>query len=391
MYLSLAKMFWNGKERSVALKDSKIYVRIFVNFLLTITSVVLGIIFIPRLFRFFLPFVVAFIISSIANPVVRFLEKRIKIVRKHGSAITIVLALGLVVGLLYVLISAIVREFFHLLADMPRLMEKLMEIAEKLSQSLNGLYAFLPENMQSIANSMELSMKEMITGILSEIKLPSLSNAGNYVKNFADILLFLIVTLLASYFFMIDRDKIGAKLKSIMPASVLQCYTLIIENIKVAFGGYFKAQFKIMMIITFLLFIGLELLKIDYSFFIAVFIAFLDLLPVFGTGTIIWPWIIIDLLTGAYKQAIVLGVLYLVCQVVKQLLQPKMVGDSIGMSPLATLFFMFVGYRVSGVFGMILGIPVGMALIRFYELGMFDRLIRGAKIVMRDINNFRKY
>ena len=88
---------------------------------------------------------------------------------------------------------------------------------------------------------------------------------------------------------------------------------------------------------------------------------------------------------------VVLGVLYLVCQVVKQLLQPKMVGDSIGVSPLATLFFMFVGYRISGVLGMILGIPVGMALIKFYELGVFDRLIRGAKIIISDINQFRKY
>ena len=194
MYLSLAKTFWNGKERRVALKDSKIYVRIIVNFLLTIAGVVLAVVFIPRLFRFFLPFVVAFIISSIANPVVRFLEKRIKIVRKHGSAITIVLALALVVGLSYVLISVLVREFFNLLADMPRLIEKSLEIGEKLSQSLNGLYTFLPENMQSIVNSMELSMKEMITGLLSEIKLPSLSHAGNYVKNLADILLFLIVS-----------------------------------------------------------------------------------------------------------------------------------------------------------------------------------------------------
>ena len=373
------------------MKDSKIYVRIIVNFLLTIAGVVLAVVFIPRLFRFFLPFVVAFIISSIANPVVRFLEKRIKIVRKHGSAITIVLALALVVGLSYVLISVLVREFFNLLADMPRLIEKVMDIGNKLSQNLNGLYAFLPEDMQSVVSSMEVSMKELITKFLSEIKLPSLSSAGNYVKNIADILLFLIVTLLASYFFMTDRDKIVIKLKDRMPASVLQYYTLIIDNIKIAFGGYFKAQFKIMMIITFLLFIGLELLKIDYSFLIAVLIAFLDLLPIFGTGTILWPWIIIDLLTGAYKQAIVLGVLYLVCQVVKQLLQPKMVGDSIGMNPLATLFFMFVGYRVSGVLGMILGIPFGMALLKFYELGMFDRLIRGAKIVMRDINNFRKY
>lgn len=373
------------------MKDSKIYARILVNFLLTIAGLVLAIIFVPRLFRFFLPFVAAFIISSIANPVVRFMEKRIKIVRKHGSVITIVLALVLVVGLLYLLISVLAREFLNLLEDLPMLIEKMLVIGEKLSENLEGLYEFLPEDILQVVNSMELSIKEMLTDLLGSIKLPSLSSAGNYVKNIADMLLFLIITLLASYFFTADRDKLGAKLKKMMPESLQQYYKLIMDNIKAAFGGYFKAQFKIMIVITLILFVGLELLKIDYSFLIALLIAFLDLLPVFGTGTILWPWIVIDLLTGAYKQAIVLGVLYLVCQVVKQLLQPKMVGDSIGVSPLATLFFMFVGYRISGVLGMILGIPFGMALIKFYELGIFDRLIRGAKIIISDINEFRKY
>ena len=205
------------------------------------------------------------------------------------------------------------------------------------------------------------------------------------------MILFAMIALLASYFFTADRDKILAILKNIVPESIQGYYKLIMENIKTAFGGYFKAQFKIMLILTLILFVGLELMQVHYSFFVALLIAFLDLLPVFGTGTILWPWIVIDLITGAYKQAIFLGVLYLICQVVKQLLQPKMVGDSIGISPLATLFFMFVGYRIGGVLGMIVGIPIGMAILKFYELGIFDRLIRGIKIIVQDINEFRKY
>ena len=89
------------------------------------------------------------------------------------------------------------------------------------------------------------------------------------------------------------------------------------------------------------------------------------------------PWAIIDVISGNYFRAIGLVIIYLICQVVKQLLQPKMVGDSIGLNPLATLLFMFVGYRLYGVFGMIIGIPVGMVLVNMYRIGMFDRLIRG--------------
>ncbi|HWT27694.1 MAG TPA: AI-2E family transporter, partial [Mobilitalea sp.] len=156
-------------------------------------------------------------------------------------------------------------------------------------------------------------------------------------------------------------------------------------------GGYFKAQFKIMLILTVIMFAGFEILQVGYSILLALGIAFLDFLPVFGTGAILWPWAIINMITGNYMRAIGLSVIYLICQIVKQLLQPKMVGDSIGISPLSALIFMFIGYRLYGVIGMILGIPVGMVLINLYRIGMFNRIIRGFKIIVHDINEFRKF
>jgi predicted PurR-regulated permease PerM len=90
-------------------------------------------------------------------------------------------------------------------------------------------------------------------------------------------------------------------------------------------------------------------------------------------------------------RAVGLMVIYLICQILKQVLQPKMVGDSIGLSPLATLFFMYIGYRLYGIMGIILGVPVGMVLVNLYRSGMFDRIIKGFKIIVHDINEFRKF
>ncbi|MDF2845813.1 MAG: hypothetical protein K0R00_4239, partial [Herbinix sp.] len=117
----------------------------------------------------------------------------------------------------------------------------------------------------------------------------------------------------------------------------------------------------------------------------------LDLLPVFGTGAILWPWAIMDMLSGNYFRAIGLVVIYLICQIVKQVLQPKMVGDSIGLHPLATLIFMYIGYRFYGILGIIIGIPVGMVLVNLYRIGVFERIIRGFKIIAQDLNDFRKF
>jgi predicted PurR-regulated permease PerM len=99
----------------------------------------------------------------------------------------------------------------------------------------------------------------------------------------------------------------------------------------------------------------------------------------------------VDFINGNYLRAVVILVLYLVCQVIKQVLQPKMVGDSIGVSPFLSLLFMFIGYRLQGFIGLILGIPIGLVFVSFYRLGLFERLIRGFKIIVSDINEFRKY
>ena len=117
----------------------------------------------------------------------------------------------------------------------------------------------------------------------------------------------------------------------------------------------------------------------------------MDFLPVFGTGAILWPWAIFEMLSGNYMRAVGLVVIYLICQIVKQILQPKMVGDSIGLNPMATLILLFVGYKFYGVMGMILGIPIGMVLLNLYRVGMFDRIVKGLKIIANDINEFRKF
>lgn len=373
------------------MQDKNIYKRILVNFLVTLVAIVLCVIFLGDVLRFFLPFVIGFFIAAIANPMVRFLEKKMKVKRKYGSAIIIVLVLAAVVGVLYLIGYIIAREVVDLIEDFPALLEKAQELLNEISDKMYGFYEMLPAGIQNGIDSVGHSLEEWLDKATSDVKMPSISAAGDYVGGFIEGILIAIITILAAYFFIADRDKLVEGLKKIVPSSLQEYYSLVMNNIKSAIGGYFKAQFKIMLIIIVILFIGFEALGVNYSFLLALLTAFLDLLPVFGTGTIIGPWVVVDIITGKYIEAIVLTVLYLVCQFTKQMLQPKMVGDSIGLNPLLTLFFMFVGYRFGGILGMIIGIPVGMVIVNFYRIGIFDRLIRGFKILVNSINEYRKY
>ena len=115
------------------------------------------------------------------------------------------------------------------------------------------------------------------------------------------------------------------------------------------------------------------------------------MLPFFGTGTVLGPWAVIKILSSDYQFAVGLIILYAVTQIVRQVIQPKIVGDTIGMNPLATLFFMYIGYKISSIIGMIIAVPVGMILINLYQSGVFDNQIRCIQELVNDINEFRKF
>ncbi len=368
-----------------------IYLKILIDFLFAILICLVLIFVVPKALGFFLPFVIGWIIAVIANPLVRFLEKRLKIIRKHSSVIIIIAALAIVVGILYFSGVFLARQIIGVFKDLPEMYVGLQQQMNALAANLNGVYAVMPENVQDFLNNAGSNIMTYLGNAVSNMKGPSVTDAGSLVKNVAEVFLMAIITLMSAYFFIADREKLGKMLKTITPDSIQKQYTLIKDNFAMAIGGYFKAQFKIMLVIIVILFIGFEILGINYSFLLALGIALLDFLPVFGTGTVIGPWAIINLINGHYMEAVCLTVIYLICQVVRQILQPKMVGDSIGLNPLATLVFMFIGYRVKGILGMIIGIPIGMALLNMYRAGIFDKLIHGVKIVIRDINEYRKY
>lgn len=373
------------------MKRWKIYIQITVNLFILIIVAIISIYFIPKFIRFFMPFVIGWIIAMIANPLVKFLEKRVKLIRKHSSALIIVFVVTLIIGAFYLIGFFVVKESISLMEDIPNIYKNLEVQLDSVSERLQGIYKILPANIQNTVDKIGLELTEYGSKLMSDDKLPSIDAASEFAKNIFDVFLASIITILSAYFFIAERDNIARDISKMMPNTIIKSYRIVIDNFKTAVGGYFKAQFKIMLILILILFVGFELLKVNYSFLLAILIAFLDFLPLLGTGAVIWPWALIDFLLGNYVRAIFLVAIYLICQIVKQVLQPKMVGDSIGISPLATLLFMYIGYKFYKVLGMIIGIPIGMVLISFYRLGMFNRVIRGFKIILHDLNEFRKF
>ncbi len=154
-------------------------------------------------------------------------------------------------------------------------------------------------------------------------------------------------------------------------------------------GGYFLAQFKIMFVVAAILLAGFFILGIKYSFLLALLVAILDFLPLFGTGTVLIPWAVVKLLVGEYPMAVGLILLYVLTQVVRQVIQPKIVGDSMGLPPLMTLFFLYLGFKLHGISGMILAVPIGILVIDLFRYGAFDPMIESVKLLGEEIAKLR--
>lgn len=338
---------------------------------------------------FLMPFVIGWGIAAIAAPLVNWLEKKFNIVKKLGSALIVILVIGLIVVGIYFAVSRIVLEVGDLIKNIPELYAQLESGLRQIGSAMSGIFEKLPVVIQDGWNTVVANLDQYMGNLVSRISEPTVMAAGNFAKSLPSYLISVIVAILSAYFFTIQREDVLKWMKQIAPPSVEKRMTLVMDNLRYAVGGYFKAQFKIMGVVFLILLVGFAVLGVRYFVLIAFLISFLDFLPFFGTGTAMIPWGIYKFLMGDYKMAILLIAIYAVTQLVRQLLQPKLVADSVGMNPLVTLLLLYIGYRIGGVLGMILAVPVGMVLINMLQAGAFDYILDDVRILVDGILELR--
>lgn len=370
--------------------NARIYLKVTLNLLTALAVVLLCIFVLPRFIWFFMPFIVGWLISLIASPVVRFFEEKLKVKRKAVSAVVIVAVLAVVVLLVYLLITKLIREGINFFNELPNLWNSILAEFNKVGANLQGVYNRMPMDMQDTIDHIIEEMGDYISSMTGKIELPSFEAVGNVAKQIPDIFLGVVMSLLSAYFFVADKGYVAAAAEKYIPASVRYHFDLIRRSFRNAVGGYFRAQFKIECWIYILLVVGLMILEVNYAFLVAFGIALLDFLPVFGTGTVMVPWAVIELLSKNYRMMFGLIAIWLIGQLVRQVIQPKIVGDSIGMDAIPTLFLLYIGYRVAGVLGMILAVPIGIIVVNLYEEGAFDTTMQSLRILMAGFNQFRK-
>lgn len=373
------------------MKPSAKYLKIAVNMITMIFAVVFCIWLLPKLIVYFMPFVVAAIIALIANPLVKFLERKVKIVRKAGTAFVIIIVLGLVVLAGYLIIAKLVTEIVGFLTIAPQMWETTSGTLKEITMVFDRFFDRMPVGLQEWMNGIGETFGESMTEWVQNSGTPIAESAGNFAKNLPLVIVSTVMAILASYLFVAEKDYVVRVTQKLLPERLQERWNLVYRTMKDAVGGYFKAQFKIMGVVYVILLIGLAILNIKYAFLIALLIAILDFLPFFGTGAVMWPWALIAFFQNNYKLTIGLVIIWAVSQFVRQLIQPKLVGDSIGLEPIPTLLLLYVGFRFGGAVGLIIAVPVGMIVINLYRAGVFSNFVYSVQMLAKDLSLLRRY
>ncbi len=371
-------------------QDMKSIVKALANLAFSLIVLLLCIFLVPRLIVLFMPLIIGWLISCIANPLVVFLESKIKIRRKAGTVVVIVVVIAVVSGIGYAACSVLFRQIHGFVKELPEMWNVLVQDLDSFVSVANQYLGGVAPNIAEFLGNLGTSIGEAVTNLPSKLDLDTFGGMGSMVGSIANVAISVIMAMLSAYFFIADREWIYEALEKIVPKGIAQKYGVFYGSLRQAVGGYFKAQLRIEVWMYLLILLGLTLLKVRYALLIALLIAVIDILPFFGSGAVLVPWAIVTALGGDYARAIWFLVIWGVGQLFRQLIQPKIMGDSIGMEPIPTIILLFIGYKAAGVIGMLVAVPIGIIVVNMNEAGFFDTPKQSVRILVTKINNFRK-
>lgn len=350
------------------------YLKIFSNFLLLGVIIFACIKILPYFVKLFAPFIIAYIIALIAEPIVKLLEK-IKIKRKYSAFGIIFIIIGLIAGSIYALVKWLYGLATSLMNDWTNIMLQI----NTLSSKFDNIFKKFNINID------DSGMMATISKFFNNFSEKFINSSSTFITN-VPMLVFMIVVIFMSSYFLIQMHNDFIK-KMIEKNERLETIKVVVID---QIFKYIKAQFKIMMVIFVIIAIGLGLLKIKYFIPIALLISFVDLLPILGTGTIMIPWGVIEIVYGNYSRAMFIIAIYLIAMITRQILQPKIIGETMEFPALPTLVVMWIGYKLFNVTGLLLSVPVGILLSRLYKAGIFDVYKDSIIYIYNDLKQFLK-
>jgi len=321
--------------------------------------------FFTLLFGLLAPFFFGLLIALIMEPLIRLMVNKLKWKRWVAALLCLLLFIIATGSLGVWIITTLVRQITAFVASAPVHVEAM---ADRLNEITYTWAARLDEVLPEVWQLPDLQ-DVIVPAITSLFGGEMLDQALNFAAGVPNFFVGLVMALVSAYFFMADRWLIFRTVRNSCPPWLVGHMRQTRAGLRRAVGGYFRAQYILMAMVGIISIIGLLILRSDFALLLGLILAAVDFVPVLGPAIILLPWALISLIAGDFHTAIGLGVIYGVITVARQVLQPKILGAQMGAHPLASLMSIFIGLRVFGLLGLVIGPSLLMIFIAVRERG----------------------
>lgn len=349
-----------------------------------VAIVILAIAFVVvPLLKYLLPFVLAFVVAWILHPLVGRVRKRVNISRRVLSLIFVLLIVLIAGAILSFFVYTIIDQIVALVNNWSAVADASAIIGSE-GDILSFITGLLPAQVRDSAQSIITELWNWLQGVLLSVMSSITSAAGGFIKGVPSFFIALIVFITASYFITADYPSIREKAVSLFKGGLGDFFGFVKSSTLAAFSGYLRAQVILSIGVFMILLIGFLICGQGYALLIAFALAIMDFIPLIGSGTVLVPWAVIELITSDFRSAVELMVIWGIVILFRRVLEPKILGSQTGLSPLLSLMSIYVGMQLGGVLGMVLGPVILQVIIKIVESGLFSGLMSDLKLLVGD-------
>lgn len=337
------------------------------------------------------PFLFALVLAWLLNPAVRWLQRKTNLSRKVLSMVMVILVFAVIGGVLFGLGWIAVDQVRLLFDNRQSLLDELLEglagVVNSVQSWLAGLGGFVPQEVLTTGEDLINAFLRWVQGLdLSGWLTQMAGQAPSMAANVSGFAVALVVFMMASYFITGDYPRLRFELTDRVPMVARDFCRSVKDIFMSAFGGYIKSQLILSLGVFLILTVGFLLMQQPYGLLLAFALAVLDFIPIIGAGTVMVPWAVIDMVLAQYGEAAALMAVWGVIVLFRRFAEPKILGDQTGLSPILSLVGIYVGMKVGGVLGMVVGPLLLLVLINLAKLGIFRPLLDDLSLAAGDIS-----
>ena len=358
----------------------QLWLRLIIRLVLAAAAVVLVAKLGPPLLSLFAPFVAALIVAALLNPAVRWLQRRLGWSRKLLSLLLVVVIFGVIGGCLGILTYAAANELVSLAQNWSGMLTQVEGFFDQMEALFARAMDLLPLSVVGTVEDTVNALIQRLQAVDPTALLSAAKAATDWAMRVPEFLLALVVFVMASYFLTADYPYHRTRAVQHLDESLLRFLQQVKATALAAFGGYLRAELLLSVGVFFILLVGQ-----NYALLLALGLAILDFIPIIGSGTVMVPWAVVALFTQDFSTAVYLMVIWGVVAMFRRVAEPRFVGDQTGLSPILSLVGIYVGMKVAGVAGMILGPILILVVLNLVGLGIFQGFWMDVTAAARDI------